>query len=202
MGKDFIYLASASPRRGELLRQIGVDFVVRPARIAERRRDEEPAGDYVQRIAQAKAASIWARVAAESAPRPVLAADTAVVVNGQVLGKPESRDDALRMLLQLSGRSHEVVTAVALLYEQEVQMRVNSSKVRFRATTERERAAYCATREPIDKAGGYGIQGMAAVFVEEINGSYSAVMGLPLCETASMLLRYGIPGWLHGEQAS
>jgi septum formation protein len=199
MRKDFIYLASASPRRGELLRQIGVDFIVRPAQIAERKLVREAPVEYVERLARAKAADVWRRVVACEEPRPVLAADTVVVVDGDVLGKPGGREQALTMLARLSGRRHEVLTGVAVQHGRDIESKVNSSKVRFRATTVREREAYCGTDEPNDKAGGYAIQGFGAVFIRSLTGSFSSVMGLPLFETAALLRRYGIPGWLYAE---
>lgn len=194
MKKDFIYLASASPRRGELLRQIGVPFAVRPAEIAEERDPAEAPEAYVLRVATAKAEAVWTAVQSEA--RPVLAADTAVVLDGEVLGKPRDRAEALGMLARLSGRWHRVLTAVVLRDPGGVEARLSATEVRFRATTAEERAAYCATQEPFDKAGGYGIQGYAAVFVEELKGSYSSVVGLPLCETAALLARRGVDFWL------
>jgi septum formation protein len=193
MSKDFVYLASASPRRSELLRQIGVPFQVRPAAIPEDRNPGEPAETYVVRLAAAKAETIWAASAGDA--RPVLAADTAVVLDGEVLGKPESEEEAVAMLERLSGRTHRVLTAVALRDAAGLETRLCRSEVRFRATTAEERHAYCRTGEPFDKAGGYGIQGQAAVFVEELKGSYSGVVGLPLFETAALLARCGIGFW-------
>lgn len=195
MGKDFIYLASASPRRRELLRQIGVEFVVRPPAIVERPAGDERPRPYVERMASAKAAAVWRSVADHDA-RPVLAADTAVVLDEEILGKPEDVGAAAAMLARLSGRTHEVLSAVTLQFEERAETRVSLSKVRFRATTAAERAAYCATREPLDKAGAYGIQGFAAVFIAELQGSYSGVMGLPVFETAELLGRFGLPSWL------
>jgi septum formation protein len=126
----------------------------------------------------------------------VLAADTAVVLDGCVLGKPGTRGAALAILEALSGRTHAVLTAVALRSATGVATRSTASEVRFRATTAAEREAYCRTDEPTDKAGGYGIQGLGAVFIERLTGSYSAVMGLPLFETAELLAGLGLPGWL------
>jgi len=201
MGRNFVHLASASPRRVELLRQIGVEFDVLPADILEQVLPGELPEAYVCRIAKAKAAAVWDRVVGSAEPRPVLAADTAVIVDDQVLGKPGTRAEALRMLEQLSARGHTVLTAVALHYEDRVDCLVNASKVRFRATTSDEREAYCDSGEPLDKAGGYAIQGLGAVFIQDLSGSYSSVMGLPLFETASLLRRYRIPAWLHAEDA-
>jgi septum formation protein len=195
MKKDFIYLASASPRRGELLRQIGVRFEVRPAAIPEDQAAGEAADAYVLRLAAAKAEAVWSTLTGDES-RPVLAADTAVVLDGRVLGKPADRAAAAAMIEQLSGRSHRVLTAVALKCGDRSEALLAESEVRFRATTAAERRAYCATGEPLDKAGGYGIQGRAAVFVEYLRGSYSAVVGLPLCETAALLTRCGVDLWL------
>lgn len=195
MKKDFVYLASASPRRSELLRQIGVPFEVRVAAIDEERRPAEEAEAYVRRVAKTKADTISAELSAADA-RPVLAADTAVVLDGAVLGKPADAAEAVAMLERLSGRSHRVLTAVALNCGSAIETLVSESEVRFRSTTAAERFAYCATGEPFDKAGGYGIQGHAAVFVEDLRGSYSGVMGLPLFETAALLTRCGLGFWL------
>ena len=195
MKKDFIYLASASPRRRALLEQIGVPFRVRTQTLNEQRRDAEEPGDYVTRLAEGKASHVWNAIEQED-PRPVLAADTAVVVDEQVFGKPEDARVAEEILAELSGRTHQVLTAVALKHGERMLSRLSMSDVRFRATTARERQAYCATEEPLDKAGGYAIQGLGAVFVEHLSGSYSGVMGLPLCETASLLQEFGLPAWL------
>src|SRR5215470_5980500 len=194
MKKDFIYLASASPRRSELLRQIGVLFKVRTADIAEVRAEGERPDEYVRRLAAEKAEAVWARVAV-AAPRPVLAADTAVVLGGRVFGKPANAAEAEEMLAALSGRTHLVLTAVALHGEDSSETLLSESEVRFRSTTPEERAAYCRSSEPLDKAGGYGIQGRAAIFVEHLSGSYSGVVGLPLFETAELLKRCGVPLW-------
>jgi septum formation protein len=196
MTRDFIYLASASARREELLRQLGIPFKAQPAAIAEDRLPQEPAADYVRRTARAKAAAVWASPAVQARPRPVLAADTAVVVDDTVLGKPADPAQALEMLEALSGRSHVVLTAVALHVDGAAEELLSRSEVRFRATTQAERIAYCATGEPLDKAGAYAIQGRGAVFVERLEGSYSGVVGLPLLETATLLGRFGLPSWL------
>jgi septum formation protein len=194
MKKDFVYLASASPRRSELLRQIGVPFEVRPAQIAETPAVDERADALVLRLAAEKADAVWRRVPMDER-RPVLGADTAVVLDDRVLGKPADAAEAESMLAALSGRTHRVLTAVALRYGDEAQTLLSSSEVRFRATTRDERAAYCRSGEPLDKAGGYGIQGRAAVFVEHLAGSYSGVVGLPLFETAALLARCGVALW-------
>jgi septum formation protein len=201
MRKDFVYLASASPRRSALLRQIGVRFEVRAADIKEEPLARESPEDYVVRLAAAKAEAVWAAVEGADA-RPVLAADTAVVLDGVVLGKPADPAEAIAMLERLSGRTNLVLTAVALRDGAGLQTRLSASEVRFRATTAAERLAYCSTGEPLDKAGGYGIQGHAAVFVEELHGSYSGVMGLPLFETATLLARCGLTFWLTARAAA
>jgi septum formation protein len=167
MKKDFVFLASASPRRSQLLSQIGVRFEVRVAAIDEQRAPGESPADYVVRVASAKADKIWA----ETEDLPVLAADTAVVVGDQVLGKPRDARDAERMLELLSDRSHQVLTGVALRYGVVIDSRLSASEVRFRATTAAERRAYCDSGEPLDKAGGYGIQGIAAIFIQHMSGS-------------------------------
>jgi septum formation protein len=198
MGKDFVYLASASPRRSELLRQIGVPFTVRAATIDEERLPGEAPEAYVVRLAAAKAEAVWAAVADA---RPVLGADTAVVIDGAVLGKPADAAEAAAMLERLSGRAHRVLTGVAVRHAGGLDTGLSESEVRFRATTPEERLAYCATGEPFDKAGGYGIQGHAAVFVENVRGSYSGIVGLPLFETAALLARCGLPAWLTARAA-
>jgi nucleoside triphosphate pyrophosphatase len=198
MRKDFIYLASASPRRSELLRQIGVRFEVRPAEIPEQPLPGERPDAYVSRLAAAKADTVWERLRTAE-QRPVLAADTAVVLGGSVLGKPADGAEAAAMLAALSGRTHVVLTAVALRSGTETETLLSRSEVRFRATTAQERAGYCHSGEPFDKAGGYAIQGRAAVFVEHLSGSYSGVMGLPLFETAALLGHCGIALWTDPE---
>lgn len=195
MKKNFIYLASASPRRRALLSQIGVPFRVLPSTVDEVRVADEGPKAYVERVARDKADQVWDRVSADE-PAPVLAADTAVVVDDEVFGKPADEDEALGMLERLSGRSHTVLTAIALRWRAGSDGLVSSSEVRFRATTEAERRAYCLSEEPFDKAGAYAIQGLGGLFVEHLAGSYSAVMGLPLYETARLLRRFDLPPWL------
>jgi septum formation protein len=195
MTTGFIYLASASPRRRALLEQIGVDFRPLVSGISETRQAGESPADYVARVAGEKADDVWARIE-RAEPAPVLAADTCVVVDDRICGKPADTDEALAMLECLSGRSHVVLTAIALRWQTTHEVALSRSEVRFRATTVAERVAYCRSGEPFDKAGGYAIQGLGAVFVEHLEGSYSAVMGLPLCETARLLNRFGLPGWL------
>jgi septum formation protein len=195
MKKDFVYLASASPRRRALLEQIGVAFRVRPASICEDPLPGERCEAYVARLAAEKADRIWRDCKAET-PRAVLGADTTVVLGERMLGKPRNTDEALEMLRVLSGLKHRVVTAVALRHRDGIATAIAGAAVAFRETTLAERRAYCATGEPLDKAGGYGIQGLGAVFVTSIEGSYSAVVGLPLAETAKLLACVGEPGWL------
>lgn len=194
MKRDFVYLASASPRRRTLLEQLGVPFRVRPAAIHERRAGGEAPETCAMRLANAKAAAVWASLTAGEA-RPVLAADTLVVIGDEVLGKPAGFDDAMAMLARLSGRTHRVLTAVVLRYRERALSRLNATEVRFRATTDAERMAYCETGEPMGKAGSYAIQGRGAVFVEHLSGSYSSVVGLPLAETATLLEALGFPVW-------
>ena len=189
-----LYLASGSPRRRELLTQIGVPFTTVSADIDETPLDHETPSAYVERLARGKAEA-GRRALSADLPACVLGADTAVVLEGRILGKPLDQADSLAMLLALSGRDHEVLTAIALLDGQRCESRVVRSRVRFRGITEQEALAYWASGEPRDKAGGYGIQGLGAVFVAGLEGSYSAVVGLPLCETAQLLGHFGIPCW-------
>jgi len=181
-------LASASPRRAELLRQIGVGFEVLPAAIDETPVSGEPVETYVQRMAREKALAVVAR------PRdfaPVLGADTAVVIDGDILGKPVDRAMALAMLQRLSGRSHRVMSAVCLVTPEDCALQLNISQVRFRELRADEIARYWDSGEPRDKAGAYAIQGRGAEFVANLEGSFSAVMGLPLFETAQLLRAAG-----------
>ncbi len=190
--EPLIHLASASPRRGELLEQIGISFEQFSVDITEERRAGEVAEVFCLRLALEKARAGRARLS-RSDSRPVLGSDTVVALNEQVLGKPANRDDAHAMLLQLSGQTHEVYTAVALVgADGQAESRLSVSHVTFRAITEEEIAAYWATGEPADKAGAYGIQGRGAIFIERLEGSYSGVMGLPLFETAELLGHFGI----------
>ena len=186
-----ICLASTSPRRRELLAQIGVPHTVAATHVDESLLPGEPPAEYVARLARLKAATVRQR--GESLP--VLAADTTVVVEGSAYGKPADRADGLAMLAALSGRTHQVLTAVALATGRGVALRVNTSAVRFRDIERAEIEAYWETGEPRDKAGGYAIQGYGAVFVAALSGSYSGVMGLPLMETAELLRAAGIRYW-------
>ena len=207
MSKDFVlterpsvYLASKSPRRQDLLRQIGVEFeelLVRGADgrrrdIVETPRKDEPAIDYVKRIARTKASVGWHQMNRRALPpRPVLAADTEVVVDGAILGKPADAADAIAMLERLSGKTHAVLTAVAVRWHGHIVLAVSASRVSFRALSRDEIQRYVATGEPFDKAGAYGIQGRAAAFIRHLDGSYSGVMGLPLFETTEILAQIG-----------
>jgi septum formation protein len=191
MSLDFVYLASGSPRRRELLLQIGVSFRVVGTAVDEAVRLAETASTYVSRLAAAKAEAGWER-SRDGTQVPVLAADTAVVLDGRILGKPADRQDAAGMLGQLSGRTHEVLTAVALRTANGVQSRISRSEVTFRSIAAREAEAYWETGEPSDKAGAYAIQGLGAIFIADLRGSYSGVMGLPLFETAELLCNAGL----------
>jgi septum formation protein len=193
---DFVYLASASPRRRALLTQIGVPFQILSVSVDESVAPGETPFDYVSRLAGAKAAAGRRQsLRGGSAVRPVLAADTAVVIDGEILGKPGDCEDAMRMLRLLSGRTHGVLTAVVLASAGRLESAVSRSEVTFRAISEMEARDYWNTGEPRDKAGGYAIQGHGAVFVAELRGSYSGVMGLPLYETAELLRLAGVPRW-------
>jgi septum formation protein len=198
MSSDFVYLASESPRRRELLQQIGISFRVIAAAVDETALAGEAPMAYVARLAAAKADAGWtskinfpdeARIHFD---RPVLAADTAVVWDGRILGKPADRADAEDMLRQLSGRTHVVLTAIALRTADGMFSRISRSEVTFRRIAAAEVHAYWETGEPCDKAGAYAIQGRAAIFMADLRGSYSGVMGLPLFETADLLSQSGV----------
>jgi septum formation protein len=195
-----IHLASRSARRQALLRQIHVEFDVlllrtapgREPDVLEEARDGEPPRHYVERIARTKASAGWEAIARRKlAPNPVLGADTEVVIDGVVLGKPRDAAHAIEMLTRLAGRAHEVVTGVALREGDDVAFAMSVSRVKLAPLTRDEIARYVGTGEPLDKAGAYAVQGLAAAFVERIDGSYSGVVGLPLAETASLLARAG-----------
>jgi septum formation protein len=196
-----LLLASGSPRRRELLTQIGVPFSLLSADIDETPLTDETPAAYVLRLARGKADAGLLQLANDPAysTARVLGADTAVVLDGRILGKPADENEALAMLAALSNREHEVLTAIAVVDEQHCETRVVTSRVRFRAISDDEARRYWVSGEPADKAGGYGIQGLGAVFVENLSGSYSAVVGLPLCETAEILQRFGIPCWQRPE---
>lgn len=196
-----IYLASRSPRRRELLTQIGVRFDVLQFRADPRvdaEVDESPlsaedAEDYVVRIARAKAAFAWRLLNARHLlPRPVLSADTTLDLDGEIIGKPVDEVDAQRILARLSGRRHRVLTAVAVTDQNKLEHRLNISEVSFRTLDADEIRRYVLSGEAFDKAGAYGVQGRAAAFIEEIRGSHSGIVGLPLCDTALLLRQFGI----------
>lgn len=189
-----LFLASASPRRRELLTQIGVPFELLSITLDETPLPAERPEAYVQRLAREKALAGWAAIGDDSVA--VLGADTTVVIDERILGKPADRAEGLLMLESLSDREHHVLTAVALATRGACEVRLVTSRVRFRRIERAEAEAYWASGEPCDKAGGYAIQGWGAVFVAELRGSYSAVVGLPLCETAQLLDQAGIARWV------
>lgn len=194
-----VYLASQSPRRLELLRQIGLQPTLLGLRHTPPRADVdetplagEGARDYTLRVARMKGEAGLLALAGRNLPvAPIIAADTTVSLDGAILGKPADDREAMAMLRRYSGRTHSVLTAVVVAHQGRLEEAVSESEVRFRPLTDAEMAAYVASREPLDKAGGYGIQGRAAMFVEYLAGSYSGVMGLPLCETAELLRAVG-----------
>lgn len=190
-----LYLASTSPRRRELLAQIGVPFDVLAVDVNEDPLPGEPALDYVQRLAADKAIAGLRLLQQRGLEGAVLGADTTGLLDGRILAKPADRDDAIRMLLEMSGRTHEVLTGVAVANSAGVQVACSRTAVTFRPIDAAEAGAYWDTGEPADKAGAYGIQGFGAVFVESIAGSYTGVVGLPLFETAQLLRQAGIPVW-------
>ncbi len=185
---SFIYLASKSPRRRTLLEQIGVTYETLEVDINEDWDGQESAADYVQRLAREKALHGWSTLKNRT-PAPVLGADTAVVLDDRILGKPESQSHALDMLQQLSGRTHQVYTGIAIA-EGEAHSLLSVSHVTFRDLDSAECLNYWHSGEPEGKAGGYAIQGRAAAFIQHLEGSYSGVMGLPLYETAQLLAQY------------
>ena len=181
-----ILLASQSPRRRELLQQIGVDFDVVNIEVDETQLCNEAAASYVQRVAMEKAVTGWHEYGVKVG-KPVLGADTSVVLNGEVMGKPRDDNNAREMLLRLSDHSHEVMSAVALVHEDKAQCLLSTSRVHFSKMTPQQIDWYIATGEGCDKAGSYAVQGLAALFIERIEGSYSGIMGLPLRETGILL---------------
>jgi septum formation protein len=197
-----IYLASRSARRRELLKQIGVSFEVlllregvgRAADFDETPLPGETPADYVLRVAKAKAEVGWARLSQRRLMRfPVLSADTTVALDGRILGKPADREQAMVLLKELSGKTHYVHTAVAVQLDAQLEVALSTTEVQFRELADNEIRQYIASGEPLDKAGAYGIQGRAAVFIRSISGSYSGVVGLPLYETSLLLSRFGHP---------
>ena len=188
---EYIYLASASPRRRELLAQIGVPFRTVEADVDESPRAAESPESYVRRLAEHKADAVWAR----TGDAPVLGADTTVEIDGRILGKPVDEADGVAMLELLSGRTHRVYTAAAVRSSAGLRSQLSRSEVSLRPIEDAERRSYWRTGEPRGKAGGYAIQGYAAVFVSDLKGSYSGVVGLPLFETAALLMAVGVPRW-------
>jgi septum formation protein len=187
-----IYLASASPRRRELLRQLGVEFEAMPSNILEVRQAEESPADYVLRVARDKARFVAELLKERGLPvLPVLGADTEVVLDGEILGKPQDRVHGMVLLRRLAGRTHEVLSAVCVVDSDNEHTALSTSRVTFSRLTEAEIAQYWNTGEPADKAGAYAIQGKAAAFIERLEGSYSGVMGLPLHELAGILKKIG-----------
>lgn len=183
-----IYLASASPRRQELLRQLGLDFEVIASNLEEVPLPGERPQDYVARVARDKARYVERQLREQGeALHPVLGADTEVVLEGEILGKPRDRAHGLEMLRKLSGRTHDALSGVCVVHNGRERAALNVSRVTFRPLTDAEIAAYWDTGEPADKAGAYAIQGRAAAFIERLEGSYSGVMGLPLYELAGIL---------------
>lgn len=187
------FLASASPRRRELLKQLPYRFEVYPVNIDESQLADEIPSDYVCRLAEQKATAAFSWL--ERPGVPVLGADTIVVVDNQVMGKPKDKAQACEMWAALSGCEHTVMTAVAVVDRERRAVCLNETKVRFRHLSLNDMDAYWASGEPQDKAGAYGIQGLGSVFVESIQGSYSSVVGLPLFETAQLLEQFGISVW-------
>lgn len=197
-----LYLASQSPRRRELLHQIGVEFDVllmrnappRGPDISEVVWENEAPKDYVERVTREKVEFAWKILGMRQLPlRPILAADTTVTLNGLILGKPADFAEAQGMMQALSGQTHEVITSIALCDQGKIMQATHISAVTFSSLTPDMIAAYCQTGEPYDKAGGYGIQGLAATFIAHISGSYSSIMGLPLFETTQLLRKVGVP---------
>lgn len=200
--RPHIYLASQSPRRRELLKQIGVNFEMlllrndprRDVSVDETPEQNEAPVDYVQRICRAKAAAAWDVLQFRNLPPfPVLAADTTVTLDNKIIGKPRDREEAKAILRELSGRQHQVLSAVAMAFEERLELRLSTTTVTFAKLDEERIRRYLLTNEAHDKAGAYGIQGYAGAFIERIEGSYSGVMGLPLWETVELLRSFGYP---------
>ena len=181
-------LASRSSRRADLLRSVGFEFLIEPADIDESVMPREDPRDYVRRMALSKARHVRSDL-------PVLGADTIVHVDGDILGKPIDRGQAISFLDTLSGRQHEVMTGVALSLQDRIECEVVITKVHFRSLKQYEASQYWDTGEPVDKAGGYALQGVGAVFVDKVIGSYSAVIGLPMAETERLLSSFGVDTW-------
>ncbi len=184
-----LILASASPRRSELLNQLGINHTIQVAAVDETPLPNEAPTDYVIRVAHAKSLAVWQQLTANNAV--VLAADTSVVINNTIMGKPENLEHAISMLEQLSASTHQVYSAVSVR-GQSTQQVLSVSDVTFRAISTQEIIQYWHTGEPADKAGAYAVQGLASIFIQSITGSYSGIMGLPLFETAQILANEGI----------
>jgi len=195
MSYDSIVLASASLRRSQLLTQIGVRHQSLATDLDENPLPGEGPADYVQRLARDKALAALAALGGGHTDRPVLAADTTVALHGRIYGKPAGEHECVAMLMALGGRRHEVMTAIALAAGANLRTALNVSRVTFRALDEQECRRYWATGEPAGKAGAYAVQGLAAVFIARIEGSFSCVMGLPLFETAALLDAAGVRRW-------
>jgi septum formation protein len=191
MDQELIVLASDSPRRRQLLSQISVEHRVHPVNVDEGRLGAEPPLDYVQRVALAKATAAWTQLGGAGG-KLVLGADTAVCVDDAIFGKPRDGDDAAGMLARLSGTTHRVITAVAAIKEGNRMSMASITEVTFRSLSPSEIDAYVGSGEPMGKAGAYAVQGLAAIFVERLEGSFSGVMGLPLFETAALLREFGV----------
>ena len=188
-----LILASSSPRRAELLRQIGVRFTIHPADVDETQHLSETPEDYVQRLAREKAQTVAQQLL--ETKLPVLGADTTVVLDNRIFSKPADKSEAIATLRALSGRSHRVLSAIAVVAEGRTELRLSETSVRFRNIKEQEYERYWSTGEPQGKAGAYAIQGLGAVFVEGITGSYSGVVGLPLLQTFELFERFNIACW-------
>jgi len=196
-----LWLASASPRRAQLLASIGVQIhqVICP-QIDETPYIGEPSADYVRRMAREKAAAGWQRLPLQERPMAaLLSADTSVVLDGRILGKPDNDGHARQMLALLSGREHQVLSAVTVITDNGIHDVLSESRVRFAILSDADIDAYVSTGEPMDKAGSYAVQGFGALFVEYLAGSYSGVVGLPLAETGQLLKLAQVPVWQQGE---
>tara|TARA_B100001123_G_scaffold366160_1_gene425632 strand:+ start:375 stop:971 length:597 start_codon:yes stop_codon:yes gene_type:complete len=193
MSSSLLILASASPRREKLLRQLGVNFVSEPQNIIEEKRIDESPEKFVKRMAEEKASSAFSK--RKEKDIVVVASDTIVVCDKRVLGKPKDKSDGIKMLLTLSNKTHRVLSAVTVANTLRYKSTVSETSVSFREISEIEAECYWDSGEPEGKAGGYAIQGCGAVFVQSINGSYSGVMGLPLFQTAQLLSEFGIHSW-------
>jgi septum formation protein len=188
-----IYLASHSPRRRQLLKQVGISFEMRPVNIDEMMEKGETPADYVCRMARAKAEQGWLSLMQRKLPlRPLLAADTVVVLRGKIIGKPDSLAHGRKMLSSLSGQTHKVLTAVAVISKDKIQESLSTTTIRFRDISQSEITSYLNGTESHDRAGSYAMQGRAAIFIIKISGSYSGALGLPIFETAQLLEKFNI----------